>query len=56
MTVDVSALGSFSSARLLVIDRDTSAANGPAQTKVTLAAKITIDLNGYSVGILTLTP
>jgi len=56
MTVDVSALGSFSSARLLVIDRDTSAANGPAQTTVTPAAKITIDLNGYSVGILTLTP
>ena len=56
MTVDVSALGSFSSARLWVIDRDTSAANGPAQTIVTPAAKITIDLNGYSVGILTLRP
>ena len=56
VTVDVSALGSFSSARLLVIDKDTSVANGPTQTTVTPAAKITIDLNGYSVGILSLKP
>jgi hypothetical protein len=56
VTVDVSALGNFSSASLLVIDKDTSVANGPTQTTVTLAAKITIDLNGYSVGILTLKP
>jgi hypothetical protein len=56
VTIDVSALGNFSSARLLVIDKDTSVANGPTQTAVTPAAKITIDLNGYSVGILTLKP
>jgi hypothetical protein len=56
VTVDVSALGNLSSANLLVIDKDTSAANGPAPTTVTPAAKITIDLNGYSVGILTLKP
>jgi len=56
VTVDVSALGSFSTGRLLVIDKDTSAATGPADTPVTPAAKITMDLNGYSVGILTLRP
>jgi hypothetical protein len=56
VTVDVSALGNFSSASLLVIDKDTSPANGPAPTTVTPAAKSTIDLNGYSVGILTLKP
>jgi len=54
--VDASALGAFSSASLLVIDKDTSAANGPAPTSVTPAGKMTIDLNGYSVGILTLKP
>jgi hypothetical protein len=56
VTVDVSALGNFSSASLLVIDKDTSAANGPAPTTVTPTAKITMDLNGYSVGILSLKP
>lgn len=56
VTVEVSALGNFSSASLLVIDKDTSVATGPAQTTVAPAAKITIDLNGYSVGILTLKP
>jgi cellulase (glycosyl hydrolase family 5) len=56
VTVDVSALGNFSSASLLVIDKDTSAANGPATTTVTPTAKITMDLNGYSVGILSLKP
>ena len=55
VTVDVSAPGNFSSANLLVIDKNTSAANGPAPTTVT-PAKITIDLNGYSVGIRTLKP
>jgi len=56
VTVDVSALGNFASASLLVIDKDTSVANGPAETSVTPGAKITMDLNGYSVGILTLKP
>jgi hypothetical protein len=56
VTVDVSAPGNFSSASLLVIDKDTSVAHGPTPTMVTPAAKITIDLNGYSVGILTLKP
>jgi hypothetical protein len=56
VTVDVSALGSFSTASQLIIDKDTSVVNGPSETTVTPAAKITMDLNGYSVGILTLKP
>lgn len=56
VSVDVSALGAFSSASLVVIDKDTSVANGPAETPITPAAKITLDLKGYSVGILTLSP
>lgn len=56
VAVDVSALGSFSSANLLTIDLNTSVANGPSATSETVAPKITIDLNGYSVGILTLKP
>ena len=56
VTVDVSALGNFSTASLLIIDKDTSVADGPAATSVTPAAQMTIDLNGYSVGFLTLKP
>ena len=55
VTVDVSAPGNFSSASMLEIDKDTGAAIGPAQTSVT-PAKFAIDLNGYSVGVLTLKP
>jgi hypothetical protein len=54
VTVDVSTLGAFSSASMLVIDKDTSVVNGPSETMVSPATKITMDLNGYSVGILTL--
>jgi hypothetical protein len=39
-----------------VIDKDTSVANGPAAMPMTPAAKIAFNLNGYSVGILTLEP
>jgi len=56
VNVDVSALGTFSSASLLVIDKDTSSASGPTDATVTPAAKMTLDLNGYSVGFLTLKP
>jgi hypothetical protein len=54
--VDVSALGTFSSASLLVIDKDTNVATGPVATTVTPAAQIMIPLNGYSVGFLMLKP
>ncbi len=54
--VDVSALGTFSSASLLVIDKDTNVTTGPVATTVTPAAQMMITLNGYSVGFLTLKP
>jgi hypothetical protein len=54
--VDVSALGSFSSASLLTIDKDTNIASGPVAATVTPAAQMTITLNGYSVAFLTLSP
>lgn len=56
VSIDVSALGAFSSASLVLIDKDTSVANGPTDDSITPAAKTTVDLNGYSVGILTLQP
>jgi hypothetical protein len=56
VTVDVSALGTFSSGSLLVIDANTNVANGPSAASVTPAAQITITLNGYGVAFLTLRP
>ena len=56
VTIDVSALGSFSSATLTTIDKTTDPATGPLTTTVAPTAQITIDLNGYSVGLLTLKP
>jgi len=54
--VDVSALGTFSSGSLLIIDTNTSVASGPAATSVTPAAQMTITLGGYGVAFLTLKP
>jgi hypothetical protein len=54
--VDVSALASFSSGSLLVIDKNTSLSTGPTATPVTPAAQVTISLDGYSVAFLTLKP
>jgi hypothetical protein len=56
VALDLSALGTFSSARLLTIDLNTSVANGPTATVVAPAPEITFDLNGYSVAFLTLIP
>jgi hypothetical protein len=56
VTVDVSALGSFATANLLVIDNKTNVASGPSATPVTPASKITMNLEGYSVGFLGLKP
>jgi hypothetical protein len=54
--LDVSALGTFSSASLVTIDKTTSASSGPTDTVSTPAAQMTITLNGYSVAFLTLKP
>jgi hypothetical protein len=56
VAVDVSALGQFSSGSLLTIDENTSVTNGPAASSVAPAAQMTLTLNGYSVGFLTLKP
>jgi hypothetical protein len=54
--IDVSALGSFSTASLLTIDKSTDVSSGPVAAGVTVAPQIPITLNGYSVAFLTLTP
>jgi hypothetical protein len=54
--VDYSALGTFSSGNLVTIDSTTSVASGPTPTTLTPQGQTTLTLNGYSVGILTLTP
>ncbi|HEY1205400.1 MAG: glycosyl hydrolase [Bryobacteraceae bacterium] len=52
--VDTSALGSFSSASLLIIDRNTNLNTGPVASAVTPGPQITVALNGYGVAFLSL--
>jgi hypothetical protein len=54
ISVDVSALGSFTSASLLTIDTNTDVVNGPVATSMTPSAQIDINLGGYGVAFLTL--
>ncbi|MGO9087214.1 MAG: hypothetical protein ACLP6G_20160 [Terriglobales bacterium] len=54
--VDVSALGTFSSGSLMIIDTNTSVASGPTASSVTPAPQMTISLGGYGVAFLTLKP
>jgi putative glycosyl hydrolase len=54
--LDVSALGTFSSGSLLLIDAKTSAAGGPTAAPVTPAAQMTVSFGGYGVQFLTLKP
>jgi len=54
--VDVSGLGSFSSASELSINSSSSASGAPAATSVTPAARMTIALPGYGVTWLMLKP
>ena len=55
--VDVSGLGSFSSASVLTIDATTSAATGPvAAVGVTPGARMVVSLGGYGVAWLMLKP
>ncbi len=56
VAVDISALGAFSSGSLLTIDKNTNVASGPSASSVSPAAQITITLDGYSVGLLSLKP
>ncbi len=54
VTVDFTALGTFSSASQLTIDANTSLVNGPAAQTLTFAPQITFTLNGYGVVFLKL--
>jgi Glycosyl hydrolase catalytic core len=56
VVVDVSALGTFSSASLLQIDANTNVVNGPSSATLTPNSQMTITLNGYGVAFLTLKP
>jgi hypothetical protein len=52
--VDLSALGTFTSAKQLTIDAGTSAATGPSEQSVTPAAQMQVTLSGYGTTILAL--
>jgi uncharacterized protein YgiB involved in biofilm formation len=54
INLDISALGTFSSGSLLVIDAGTSVTSGPVAVSVTPNSKMTISFNGYGVAFLTL--
>jgi hypothetical protein len=54
--VDVSALGTFSSGSLMIIDENTNVTSGPTATSATPASQMTITLDGYDVAFLTLKP
>jgi len=54
ISLDVSALGSFASAALVIIDSTTSPATGPTSAPVSPSSPISVTLDGYSVAILKL--
>jgi hypothetical protein len=56
VSLNVSALGSFTSGSLLTIDATTSATSGPTATSVAPSSPVMVTLNGYGVAFLTLTP
>lgn len=52
--VDVSALGTFTSGKELVLDANTSPTAGPSETPITPAGQMQVTLGGYGTTILTL--
>lgn len=56
VVVDVTALGSLSSASQLTVDKNTDPVMGPSSTPVTLGARLAVTLGGYGVAFLTLKP
>jgi hypothetical protein len=56
ISIDTSALGSFSTASELVIDSATSATTGPTATPIAATSPIRLTMNGYSVAFIKLTP
>jgi hypothetical protein len=56
VVLDVSALGSFTSASQLNIGRTSDLTSGPQPSPITLAPKLTVTLPGYGVSFLLLKP
>jgi hypothetical protein len=56
VSVDVSALGTFSSGSLLTIDANTNVTTGPTLATITPVSPVQITLNGYGVAFLKLQP
>jgi hypothetical protein len=54
--VDVSGLGTFSNATATTIDSKTTASSGPVPLTITLGQKLSVNLGGYGVTFLRLTP
>jgi hypothetical protein len=54
ITLDVSALGAFTTASLVTIDSTTSPITGPTPVSISPTSPITLTLNGYSVALLKL--
>jgi len=54
ISLDTSALGSFTSARELIIDSSTNASTGPSPVSVAPASPLKLSLNGYSVAFIKL--
>ena len=54
ISLDVSALGSFTSASEVMIDAGTSPATGPAVPSISAQSPITVDFSGYGVAFIKL--
>jgi hypothetical protein len=54
--VDVSALGSFSSASLVTLTSATNTTTGPVATSLAVTPVLTVNLGGYGVAFIRLTP
>ncbi|MFZ0662166.1 MAG: hypothetical protein WAM66_05695 [Acidobacteriaceae bacterium] len=52
--VDVSSLGTFTTAQEVVIDKNTSAATGPTEQAMAVAPQMQVTLDGYGVAFLVL--
>jgi hypothetical protein len=52
--LDVSALGTFASASLVMIDSTTSATTGPSPSAISASSPMTLNMNGYSVAFIKL--
>jgi len=56
VVLDISALGSFTSASQVILDTNTSTVNGPATTTLSVTPKLTVTLGGYGTALISLKP